>query len=1110
MPTKSTRSRSRRTQRVTAAYEATPKAKDCGGSCGGTCGCGCSKGTLPVPVVTREALATEARDCMSGADKLIRMTSEKIAYGENIDSIRTWLKSSGCDDRQAYLIYTAGQLLQNAGVEHMTQLVGDGEHDGANAAFEATPSDAPFPQHGNATHEQILAVGADAVRAIRNTAPVTNVQEGRHDPHRRTVYVTTTDGRSYRVEVGLFETGEPARAMGVWDDQGGYWIWGGNVPSEWEGSFLRPKASEEQTMTDRTLYKFSAHVGPSVVHRVVGDLKDRGIDAYAGTEKVYGGIYAANGEEVERQLQGIHPRYQWRVYQSQSGRVHEDVSGLDRFTHAYIQAALWTSMDDAGEPLEALHSSSDLAPATLEAMTRDTRAFQRDNAELLAQAYAHVHPGVSPHASTMRYDVSRAGHDFWLSRNGSGAGFFDRELPGSVGDALQKAAKAFGPFELYLGDDRKIYAAGHEQRANEDRLTTSQRRALPSNAFALPHRRALPIENAEHVRAAAARLSMMKHEGHVTPAEYEEARHRIIMAGNRFGVFVNEGATEEAARYVTKVGRHGTLHRYRIIYTDDDPGFGQMDWYTWAYNVEDAEEKFHAGDEGFKIVDVSRVLESDARRADESASESLRWRVVTPDRHWIARTRFIDADIYHFGQGDLYETRVGDGVDEDRTEHRSLEAAKARAEALNENARRNKERGSRGVIYGANEIPNGRIIASKNDDHIHVDVRGPGSYPVAREASRVPDGRLVVTKKGDKVTADIRGFGVREERGLVWAQRPDGIHWANGIGGTYYLLPQPSGEYDVVWMERGGNQRNLGTYEFASAVQVANRFDPSQPAQRAAESVASEHKWIRVSVDSPKNAKVLKNYLETHRDVTATRPHLESSDVDTNASRSQITSAIDYLGITGRIASEAGVAREHTWQQQAGVAPNGLRSVVPIEEVSPGKFSSVTIENKVPTVCGPWVKMERDVPRFEACMKLAEKIGPITGHDTLHAFIRPQMEREDVEVYYAVILDTQMMARGYTEIARGSRDSVMTPVQDTARFALHYAQHYGAQGLAVAHCHPSGKSRPSKADHDVTAAVKDMCRANNICFLDHIVCGARGEYYSFRAKKIFKARLVRG
>jgi hypothetical protein len=51
----------------------------------------------------------------------------------------------------------------------------------------------------------------------------------------------------------------------------------------------------------------------------------------------------------------------------------------------------------------------------------------------------------------------RAGHYFWLSRNGHGSGFFDENL-----DALQDAAKAYSEFDLYVGDDGVIYASGYE------------------------------------------------------------------------------------------------------------------------------------------------------------------------------------------------------------------------------------------------------------------------------------------------------------------------------------------------------------------------------------------------------------------------------------------------------------------------------------------------------------------------------------------------------------------------------------------------------------------------------------------------------------------------
>ena len=74
--------------------------------------------------------------------------------------------------------------------------------------------------------------------------------------------------------------------------------------------------------------------------------------------------------------------------------------------------------------------------------------------------------------------------------------------------------------------------------AKKHPLSYRHRQALPSSSFALPARRALPLEDAAHVRAAAARLSMMRHNGHVTRGEYLSAHRRIVAAGRRFGVHV--------------------------------------------------------------------------------------------------------------------------------------------------------------------------------------------------------------------------------------------------------------------------------------------------------------------------------------------------------------------------------------------------------------------------------------------------------------------------------------------------------------------------------------------------------------------------------------------
>lgn len=131
---------------------------------------------------------------------------------------------------------------------------------------------------------------------------------------------------------------------------------------------------------------------------------------------------------------------------------------LDRFTYAYIECALWSSMDESdpetgGEPMDANYSIDDLAPTTLAKMVADCADFQEANAAFLDQAYDSDAYGNDEWPGD-----EQAGHDFWLTRNGHGAGFWDRGLPGELGDILTKASHAYGSCNLYVGDDGLIYA----------------------------------------------------------------------------------------------------------------------------------------------------------------------------------------------------------------------------------------------------------------------------------------------------------------------------------------------------------------------------------------------------------------------------------------------------------------------------------------------------------------------------------------------------------------------------------------------------------------------------------------------------------------------------
>jgi hypothetical protein len=64
----------------------------------------------------------------------------------------------------------------------------------------------------------------------------------------------------------------------------------------------------------------------------------------------------------------------------------------------------------------------------------DCEDFQQSHSALLESAYG---TGYSP---------SQAGHDFLLTRNRHGAGFWDRGL-GDIGDKLTEAAHAYGHAE---------------------------------------------------------------------------------------------------------------------------------------------------------------------------------------------------------------------------------------------------------------------------------------------------------------------------------------------------------------------------------------------------------------------------------------------------------------------------------------------------------------------------------------------------------------------------------------------------------------------------------------------------------------------------------------
>ena len=116
---------------------------------------------------------------------------------------------------------------------------------------------------------------------------------------------------------------------------------------------------------------------------------------------------------------------------------------FDSFFRSYLDTALWSSAGGDDEYLDAKYSSGDFAARTRKHLEKDAKDFYEKN--------EHLWSGKTPGRSS---GDERAGHDFWLTRNGHGAGFwegeYEDEAGNETGNALTKASKRYGEENLYI------------------------------------------------------------------------------------------------------------------------------------------------------------------------------------------------------------------------------------------------------------------------------------------------------------------------------------------------------------------------------------------------------------------------------------------------------------------------------------------------------------------------------------------------------------------------------------------------------------------------------------------------------------------------------------
>ena len=105
----------------------------------------------------------------------------------------------------------------------------------------------------------------------------------------------------------------------------------------------------------------------------------------------------------------------------------------------YLHTALWSSDDDQDAPLDTDFDIEDISDSLRESSKVDLTSFLKSAGDLLSDT-----------------DIN-TGHDFWLTRCGHGAGFWDGDYDN--GDKLTELCKPYRNIDLYIGADGLIYGA---------------------------------------------------------------------------------------------------------------------------------------------------------------------------------------------------------------------------------------------------------------------------------------------------------------------------------------------------------------------------------------------------------------------------------------------------------------------------------------------------------------------------------------------------------------------------------------------------------------------------------------------------------------------------
>jgi hypothetical protein len=132
-------------------------------------------------------------------------------------------------------------------------------------------------------------------------------------------------------------------------------------------------------------------------------------------------------------------------YFKESVNVEHDI---DEIVDSYLECALWTNDDE-----------DEFDGKTISDFSNESRELAKSEMKWFVAMAGDALDDISD---------DMIGHDIWLTRNGHGAGFWDRGYDDDIEKKLIKLSEELGLTDIYVGDDDLIYLSGSDRYKDFD------------------------------------------------------------------------------------------------------------------------------------------------------------------------------------------------------------------------------------------------------------------------------------------------------------------------------------------------------------------------------------------------------------------------------------------------------------------------------------------------------------------------------------------------------------------------------------------------------------------------------------------------------------------